>query len=52
MRGGEPETLCAQVHGPPEPVNLTVALEADSSWTVLLEEDVTGDFYRCLSFQV
>uniref|UniRef100_A0AAQ4QJC0 Alpha-2-macroglobulin-like 1 n=1 Tax=Gasterosteus aculeatus aculeatus TaxID=481459 RepID=A0AAQ4QJC0_GASAC len=52
VRGGEPETLCAQVHGPPEPVNLTVALEADSSWTVLLEEDVTGDFYRCLSFQV
>ncbi|KAL6104971.1 a2ml1 [Pungitius sinensis] len=52
VEGGKQETLCAQVHGPPNPVNLTVALETDSSRTVLLQEDVTADFYRCFSFQV
>ncbi|XP_051255182.1 alpha-2-macroglobulin [Dicentrarchus labrax] len=52
VRGGKQETLCAQIHGPTEPVSLTVALEMDSGSTVILEEAVKQDFYRCLSFQV
>lgn len=52
VRGGKQETLCAQIHGPTEPVSLTVALEMDSGSTVILEETVKQDFYRCLNFQV
>ncbi|XP_068561676.1 alpha-2-macroglobulin isoform X2 [Cebidichthys violaceus] len=52
VRGGKQETLCAQIHGPTEPVALTVALELDSGTTAILEEQVSQDFYRCLNFQV
>lgn len=52
VRGGKQETLCAQIHGPTEPVSLTVVLEMDSGSTVILEEAVKEDFYRCLNFQV
>ncbi|XP_045929763.1 alpha-2-macroglobulin isoform X2 [Micropterus dolomieu] len=52
VRGGKQETLCAQIHGPTEPVSLTIALEMDSGNTVILEEAVKQDFYRCLNFQV
>lgn len=52
VRGGKQETLCAQIHGPTEPVTLTVTLEVDASSTVILEEAVKQDFYRCLNFQV
>lgn len=52
VRGGEQETLCAQIHGATEPVSLTVALEMEPAASVLLREDVSVDFYRCLNFQV
>ncbi|KAM3615928.1 uncharacterized protein V6R79_009822 [Siganus canaliculatus] len=52
VRGGEKETLCAQIHNPTERVDLTVALEVDPDSTVILQETVEQDFYRCLSFQV
>ncbi|XP_010738618.1 alpha-2-macroglobulin isoform X2 [Larimichthys crocea] len=52
VRGGKQETLCVQIHGPTEPVSLTLALEMDSGSTTILEEAVKQDFYRCLSFQV
>ncbi|XP_034723150.1 alpha-2-macroglobulin isoform X2 [Etheostoma cragini] len=52
VRGGKQETLCAQIHGPTEPVFLTIALEMDSGRTSILEEAVKQDFYRCLNFQV
>lgn len=50
--GGEQETLCAQIHGATEPVSLTLTLEVKSTSSVVLKEDVKGDFYRCLNFQV
>uniref|UniRef100_A0A8C7KJ16 Alpha-2-macroglobulin-like n=1 Tax=Oncorhynchus kisutch TaxID=8019 RepID=A0A8C7KJ16_ONCKI len=51
--GGTTEKLCAQVHQATEPLLLNVSLEMEGgSGTVLLEEDVTQDFYRCISFQV
>lgn len=52
VKGGKQETLCAQIHGPTEPISLTVALEIDSVRTIILEEAVKQDFYRCLNFQV
>lgn len=52
VRGGKQETLCAHIHGPTEPISLTVVLEMNSDHTVILQEDVNQDFYRCLSFQV
>ncbi|KAK9520438.1 hypothetical protein VZT92_020324 [Zoarces viviparus] len=52
VTGGNQETLCAQIHGPEEPVTLTVALDLGSGSTAILEEKVSEDFYRCLSFQV
>ncbi|XP_039985815.1 alpha-2-macroglobulin-like protein 1 isoform X2 [Xiphias gladius] len=52
VTGGKEETLCAQIHGPTEPVSLTVSLDMDSGSTVILEEAVKQDFYRCLNFQV
>ncbi|XP_031139391.1 alpha-2-macroglobulin isoform X4 [Sander lucioperca] len=52
VRGGKQETLCAQIHGPTEPVALTIALEMDPGRTAILEEAVKQDFYRCLNFQV
>lgn len=52
VRGGEQETLCAQIHGATEPVSLTVTLEIESSSNIVLKEDVKLDFYRCLNFQV
>lgn len=51
--GGTTEKLCAQVHQAKEPLSLKVSLEMEGgSSTILLEEDVTQDFYRCISFQV
>uniref|UniRef100_A0A8C8M496 Alpha-2-macroglobulin-like protein 1 n=1 Tax=Oncorhynchus tshawytscha TaxID=74940 RepID=A0A8C8M496_ONCTS len=51
--GGTTEKLCAQVHQATEPLLLKVSLEMEGgSGTILLEEDVTQDFYRCISFQV
>uniref|UniRef100_A0A8C7UEI2 Alpha-2-macroglobulin-like protein 1 n=1 Tax=Oncorhynchus mykiss TaxID=8022 RepID=A0A8C7UEI2_ONCMY len=51
--GGTTEKLCAQVHQATEPLLLNVSLEMEGgSGTILLEEDVTQDFYRCISFQV
>lgn len=52
VRGGEQETLCVQIHGATEPVSLTVALEMESSSSIVLRKDVNLDFYRCLNFQV
>ncbi|XP_034459868.1 alpha-2-macroglobulin isoform X2 [Hippoglossus hippoglossus] len=52
LTAGKQETVCAQIHGPTEPVSLTVSLNMDSGQTVLLEEAVKQDFYRCLNFQV
>ena len=51
--GGGMETVCAQVHGPTEPLSLRVILQLEQANTTLLEETgVSQDFYRCLSFQV
>ncbi|XP_052378896.1 alpha-2-macroglobulin-like [Oncorhynchus keta] len=51
--GGTTEKLCAQVYQATEPLLLKVSLEMEGgSGTILLEEDVTQDFYRCISFQV
>ncbi|XP_038829483.1 alpha-2-macroglobulin-like [Salvelinus namaycush] len=51
--GGTKEKLCAQVHQATEPLSLTVSLEMEGgSSIILLEEAVTQDFYRCISFQV
>ncbi|XP_053176559.1 alpha-2-macroglobulin isoform X2 [Scomber japonicus] len=52
VRGGKQETLCAQIHDPTEPVSLVITLNMDSGSTVILEEAVKQDFYRCLTFQV
>lgn len=52
VRAGEREILCAQVHDPTEVVTITVALEVDSSSTVLMEETAKQDFYHCIKFQV
>nr|XP_020476381.1 alpha-2-macroglobulin-like [Monopterus albus] len=52
VQGGKQETLCAQIQGPTEPVTLTVALDMVSERTVILQEAVEQDFYRCLKFQV
>uniref|UniRef100_A0A3P8V0X2 Alpha-2-macroglobulin-like 1 n=1 Tax=Cynoglossus semilaevis TaxID=244447 RepID=A0A3P8V0X2_CYNSE len=40
VTAGQQENLCAQVHGPTEPVKLLVSLEMSSSSTVILEESV------------
>ncbi|XP_071215000.1 alpha-2-macroglobulin-like [Salvelinus alpinus] len=51
--GGTKEKLCAQVHQATEPLSLKVSLEMEGgSSIILLEEAVTQDFYRCISFQV
>ncbi|XP_046891299.1 alpha-2-macroglobulin-like isoform X2 [Hypomesus transpacificus] len=51
--GGRMETVCAQVHGPTEPLSLRVILQLEQANATLLEETgVSQDFYRCLSFQV
>nr|XP_019950554.1 PREDICTED: alpha-2-macroglobulin-like isoform X2 [Paralichthys olivaceus] len=52
VTAGKQETMCAHIHGPTEPVSLTVSLDVDSGRTVILEEAVKQDFHRCLSFQV
>ncbi|XP_056139910.1 alpha-2-macroglobulin-P isoform X2 [Lampris incognitus] len=52
VKGGASETLCAQIHGPTEPVTLTVTLSVESSNTVLLKEAITQDYYHCRTFQV
>lgn len=49
---GKQEVICAHIERLTEPISLTVALEVDSSSTVLLEEPVAQPFYRCLRFQV
>ncbi|XP_055082067.1 alpha-2-macroglobulin isoform X2 [Periophthalmus magnuspinnatus] len=51
VKAATPQTLCAQVHGPSEPVVLTVTLVLESSSNTLLEETVEEDFYRCITFQ-
>lgn len=52
VTGGNAETLCAQVQEPSEPLTLTVSLTEPETTTVILEEAVQQDFYRCLTFQV
>lgn len=52
LKGGEQETLCAHIQGASEPVALSVALETEAGSSLVLEEDVQQDFYRCLDFQV
>ncbi|KAM8854400.1 alpha-2-macroglobulin [Synchiropus picturatus] len=52
MRGGKQESLCAHVHGPTEPINLTITLNMDSGSKLLLQEKIKQDFYRCQRFQV
>ncbi|KAF7643378.1 hypothetical protein LDENG_00240610, partial [Lucifuga dentata] len=52
VKGGSQETLCAHIHGPTEPVIVTVTLNVETSRTVVLEEAVKQDFYRCVTFQV
>uniref|UniRef100_A0A665VQL3 Alpha-2-macroglobulin bait region domain-containing protein n=1 Tax=Echeneis naucrates TaxID=173247 RepID=A0A665VQL3_ECHNA len=52
LKGGKQETLCAQIHGPTEPVSLVVSMEVNSASTVLLNESVQQDFYSCINFQV
>ncbi|XP_020782533.2 alpha-2-macroglobulin isoform X2 [Boleophthalmus pectinirostris] len=51
VKAAAPQTLCTQVHGPSEPVVLTVALVLESSSSTLLEETIEKDFYRCITFQ-
>ncbi|XP_030599943.1 alpha-2-macroglobulin isoform X2 [Archocentrus centrarchus] len=50
VTGGKQEMLCAQIHGLAEPVRMVIGLTQDS--TIILDEDVKEDFYRCLNFQV
>ncbi|CAB1347771.1 unnamed protein product, partial [Coregonus sp. 'balchen'] len=51
--GGTTEKLCAQVHQATEPLLLKVLMEMEGgSSTILLEEAIRQDFYRCTSFQV
>ncbi|KAM3875368.1 alpha-2-macroglobulin [Diretmus argenteus] len=52
VTGGNQETLCTQIHGPTEPVSVSVSLDLDSGSTVILEEAVTQDFFQCRTFQV
>ncbi|XP_037124450.1 alpha-2-macroglobulin-like protein 1 isoform X2 [Syngnathus acus] len=52
VRGGSQETLCALIHGPMEPVALSITLDTDSDSAIILEEAVKQDFYQCLNFQV
>ncbi|XP_045067391.1 alpha-2-macroglobulin-like [Coregonus clupeaformis] len=51
--GGTTEKLCAQVHQATEPLLLKVLMKMEGgSSTILLEEAIRKDFYRCTSFQV
>ncbi|XP_023130414.2 alpha-2-macroglobulin-like protein 1 isoform X1 [Amphiprion ocellaris] len=52
VTAGNQETLCALIHGPTEPISLNITLNTEFGKSVILEEDVKEDFYRCLSFQV
>ncbi|KAM7413699.1 hypothetical protein PAMA_020876 [Pampus argenteus] len=52
VEAGKQETLCAQIHDPTESVSLIIDLTAGSDRTVILEETVEQDFYRCVTFQV
>ncbi|KAK7883167.1 hypothetical protein WMY93_029341 [Mugilogobius chulae] len=51
LKAAAPQTLCAQVHGPSEPVVLTVTLETETKSSTLLEETIEEDFYRCITFE-
>ncbi|XP_040902892.1 alpha-2-macroglobulin isoform X2 [Toxotes jaculatrix] len=52
MTGGKQETLCAQMHGVSLPTTMNVSLEMGSTTTMILQENVLQDFYRCINFQV
>lgn len=52
MTAGKQETLCAQIHGPTEPLVLRISLHMDPGRTLVLQEAVKQDFYRCAKFQV
>ncbi|XP_028319635.1 alpha-2-macroglobulin-P-like [Gouania willdenowi] len=52
LTAGHQESVCAHVQDPTQPVTLTVVLDMKTEKTLVLEESVTHNFYRCLSFQV
>ncbi|XP_008278792.1 alpha-2-macroglobulin-like protein 1 isoform X2 [Stegastes partitus] len=52
MTSGKQETLCTQIHSPTDPIFLNITLSTESADSVLVEESVKEDFYRCFSFQV
>ncbi|XP_034024094.1 alpha-2-macroglobulin isoform X2 [Thalassophryne amazonica] len=53
MIGGNQETLCAHINNPTEAVTLTVTVNMNSGNTTILEEEnIKQDFYRCITFQV
>ncbi|XP_051965892.1 alpha-2-macroglobulin-like protein 1 [Xyrauchen texanus] len=51
--GGSTETLCAQIHEPKVPLNLVVTLISDNGEvTILNQQSITRDFYKCVPFKV
>ncbi|KAM4566570.1 alpha-2-macroglobulin-like isoform 2-T2 [Odontesthes bonariensis] len=52
VTGGKQEILCAHVHSPMENISLTISLSVGSTNSVILEQPVKNDFYRCFEFQV
>ncbi|XP_029965228.1 alpha-2-macroglobulin isoform X1 [Salarias fasciatus] len=52
VTAGKREPLCVQIQEPTEAVRLVLSLELNSKKSVLLEESVQQDFYRCLDFQI
>ncbi|CAN9510976.1 unnamed protein product [Ophioblennius macclurei] len=52
LTAGKQEPVCVQIHDLSEPVHAVITLELNSEKSVLLDESVTADFYRCFYFQV
>ncbi|XP_072249229.1 alpha-2-macroglobulin-like protein 1 isoform X2 [Leuresthes tenuis] len=52
MTRGKQEILCAHVHSPMEDITLTISLSVGSTYSVIREQRVKNDFYRCFEFQV
>ncbi|XP_072235418.1 alpha-2-macroglobulin-like isoform X2 [Leuresthes tenuis] len=52
MTRGKREILCAHVHSPMEDITLTISLSVGSTYSVIREQPVKNDFYRCFEFQV
>ncbi|XP_051962766.1 alpha-2-macroglobulin-like [Xyrauchen texanus] len=51
--GGSTETLCAQIHDPKVPLTLVVTLISNNgNVTILQQQSITNDFYKCIPFKV